>query len=129
MRSSDPEQAPGHREHERGLEAEHPPHFGFRGEWFEVCARHGLRGDRAGDGFGLAALDAGRLESACSGKGVEGVLHRGLQARGAAGESVGTRGGAFDECPERGRARVRLADECLKRGHRFRVALVFGAAA
>ena len=28
--------------------------------------------DRAGDGFGLSALDAGRFEVACGGEGVEG---------------------------------------------------------
>ena len=70
-----------------GLNPQGAVELGFRGERFGCCAKIGLRGEVGavgvrggiggfahpfGDGFGLAALDAGRFELAGSGERVEG---------------------------------------------------------
>ena len=68
--SNDTEQLGGHREDKCGLKAGHPAHLGskggevgFRGEVATFGTRGGIGGiaHPFGDGFGLAALNAGRF--------------------------------------------------------------------
>ena len=81
LRSDQAEHAKGDREGDGGDETDSPSdgrEVGFRRERVEVGARHGLRGDRRDDGFGLGAFDPGRFEGAGGAERIEGGSVHGI---------------------------------------------------